>query len=247
MVRMAVVGGGTPAPPPQILTPHAEALVSGAITAVLNRRCSCGGGVEHKAAEDQGGGMLEVAAESILADVMDDGVPGDAVSARDRFEPILFSCDVSPLDDDDVEVDEEGGAGGGIFAELHEAITGAVIKSEEGEDDEEDAYLARNQCEMCERVTPLTRHHLFPRSQVKHFEKRGFCPPGRSIDEVAAVCRQCHSAIHAFASERELGERYNTVEILLAAEQLAKHARYLSKQRARSVKDGHNNNLRYAK
>lgn len=61
------------------------------------------------------------------------------------------------------------------------------------------------------------------------------------------MCRQCHSAIHAFADERELGERYNTVDALLGVEQLARHARYLSKQRARSVKDGHNNNLRYAK
>jgi hypothetical protein len=100
---------------------------------------------------------------------------------------------------------------------------------------------------MCERVTPLTRHHLFPRSQIKHFEKRGVCPPGRSLDEVAAVCRQCHSAIHAFADERELGERYNSVQALLGVEQLARHAQYQSKQRARHFKDGHDNNLRHAK
>ena len=194
------------------LTPLAESLVLAAISAVLTSRC--GGDVENKAAarkrgakkasssssaddDDEGmTGMIEVATESILADVMDDGVPDDAVSARDRFQPILFSCDVAPHDDGDDDDDDDDD----IFTELHDAIATAVMKSEEDED--EDANLAHNECEMCERVTPLTRHHLFPRSQVKHFKKRGFCPPGRSVDEVAAVCRQCHSAIHSFAGER---------------------------------------------
>lgn len=192
------------------LTPLAESLVLAAISAVLTSRC--GGDVENKAAarkrgakkassspsaddDDEGmAGMIEVATESILADVMDDGVPEDAVSARDRFQPVLFSCDVAPHDAGDDEDDDN------IFTELHDAIANAIMKSEEDED--EDANLAHNECEMCERVTPLTRHHLFPRSQVKHFRKRGFCPPGRSLDEVAAVCRQCHSAIHSFAGER---------------------------------------------
>lgn len=162
---------GTP-PLPLELTPHSEALLLSAIAAVLTTHCT-----------DSSSDMLEVATESILADVMDDGVPADAVTARERFEPILFSYDVSPPEDDDDDDNEnEGGGGGGIFAALRAAIARAVK-----EEEDEDAYLSRNQCEMCERTTPLTRHHLFPRSQVKHFQKRGFCPPGRSLDEVAAV------------------------------------------------------------
>ena len=226
------------------MTPHAEAFVLGAIAAVLNARCGGDACSSTRNVPEDESGMIEVATESILADVVDDGVPEDAVSAKDRFQPILFSCDVTPHDDDDDDDDDDGGGGDDIFGELLDAISTAIAKSEADENDED---LAHNQCEMCERVTPLTRHHLFPRSQVKHFEKRGFVGEGRSVDEVAAVCRQCHSAIHAFADERELGERYNTMEALLAEEQLAKHARYLSKQRARSVRDGHNNHLRYAK
>lgn len=131
--------------------------------------------------------MLEVAAESILADVLDDGVPGDASAARERFESILLSCDLTPTDEDE---DEDGGdandAGelteGGTF-DVYAELRDVILRAMTNEEDEED-YLSHDQCEMCERVTPLTRHHLFPRSQVKHFEKRGFCPLGRSLDEV---------------------------------------------------------------
>ena len=216
---------------PLSLDAATEARLFGAVAAVLGSRC-CG--------DDE---AIDLATESIVADVTEDGAPADAEEARDRFEAILAACGVAEASDSESS-DDVGGGGvdGGVFAELRVAVARATT----AEEDEED-YLRHDQCEMCERVTPLTKHHLFPRSQAKHFEKRGFCPPGRSLLEVAAVCRQCHSAIHAFADERELGERYNTMESLLAEEQLAKHARYLSKQRARSVRDGHNTNLRHAK
>ena len=53
------------------------------------------------------------------------------------------------------------------------------------------------------------------------------------MQETAALCRQCHSAVHLFADERALGEHYNTVEALLQQESLAKFAAFQNKQKAR--------------
>ena len=58
-------------------------------------------------------------------------------------------------------------------------------------------------------------------------------------------CRPCHTAIHAFADERTLGESYNTIESLLEVEQLRKFAHYVSKQKGGMKK--HDNALRHAK
>jgi hypothetical protein len=98
---------------------------------------------------------------------------------------------------------------------------------------------------MCERVTPLTRHHLFPTSEHDFIKKRNLCPPDRSLHEVAAVCRPCHTAIHGFADERTLGESYNTVESLLEVDQLRKFAKYMAKRKGGMKR--HDNALRYAK
>eukprot|EP00227_Mantoniella_beaufortii_P001129 CAMPEP_0197614884 /NCGR_PEP_ID=MMETSP1326-20131121/59751_1 /TAXON_ID=1155430 /ORGANISM="Genus nov. species nov., Strain RCC2288" /LENGTH=258 /DNA_ID=CAMNT_0043183761 /DNA_START=107 /DNA_END=883 /DNA_ORIENTATION=- len=225
-----------------------EALILAAVSRCLRKRV-----------KDPDEEMLEVAAESILADVLEDGVPEDAAAARDRFESIMFSCELSPEeeDEDEEEAGEEeedagggGDAGGGEDGEgnggLYGDLRAAIARAMANEDDADDC-LSRNQCEMCERVTPLTRHHLFPLSQHKHFQKRGFCPTGRSLFEVAAVCRPCHTAIHAFENEKELGEHYNTMEALLEVEQLAKFAQYQHKQKGRTTGEGHNNNLKYAK
>jgi|AntAceMinimDraft_5_1070358.scaffolds.fasta_scaffold14108_5 hypothetical protein len=117
---------------PLELSQHAEALLVGAITTVLTSRC----GGDTAAAAAAAAAMIEVATESILADVLDDGVPGDVAAARDRFEPILFSCELSTSDDDD-EVEGDGSGegeamgGGGLYADLHSAIARAVLKVEE--------------------------------------------------------------------------------------------------------------------
>ena len=132
-------------------------------------------------------------------------------------------------------------------ADAYEALFEGVNDALANEIDEEE-LLGDDACEMCERVMPLTRHHLFPRTCWKFFEKRppaGFAESGRSLQETAALCRQCHSAVHLFADERALGEHYNTVAALLQQESLAKFAAFQNKQKAR--KGGHVNALKYAR
>ena len=134
----------------------------------------------------------------------------------------------------------------GPHAALLAAVADAVRAGDEAKDAEDD-LLAPGECEMCEREAPLTRHHLFPKSEWKRFERRR--PPGceeRDLRECAMVCRPCHSAVHAFASERELGERFNTIEALLEQEPVAKFAAYQSKQRV-FRKGGRDNRLKLAR
>ncbi|MEQ8767902.1 MAG: hypothetical protein RL885_28620 [Planctomycetota bacterium] len=81
-------------------------------------------------------------------------------------------------------------------------------------------------CRLCGRRRPLTFHHLIPRSlhSNKWFKKRYAREElQRGID----ICRDCHSAIHRFASEKELGRDWNTVEALLAHEEIGKFVRWL--------------------
>jgi hypothetical protein len=81
---------------------------------------------------------------------MEDGAPANVAEARDRFESILFSCELSLEESDSDEGDgdandgdgdgegggEGGGGGGGkgIYAELHAAISRAMQTKEDPED-----------------------------------------------------------------------------------------------------------------
>ncbi len=57
-------------------------------------------------------------------------------------------------------------------------------------------------CELCQKLNPLTRHHLIPKSV-------------RYDDSICLLCRGCHDLIHWTFSNRELAEKYNTVEKLI--------------------------------
>ena len=99
-------------------------------------------------------------------------------------------------------------------------------------------------CELCERSTPLTRHHLVPRTLHKEFRKMGWTKKDLEFG-VAMLCRPCHSAVHRHATERELAEVYNTVEKLLEHEQIHAFARWASQQKAPPAARGHDNRLQY--
>lgn len=75
-------------------------------------------------------------------------------------------------------------------------------------------------CPLCRRPnrTP-SDHHLVPRS-------RG----GRQTE---TLCQDCHTAIHATFTNRELEERYSSVETLLAHEGFASIVRFIARQDGR--------------
>lgn len=68
-------------------------------------------------------------------------------------------------------------------------------------------------CEMCEREMRLTRHHLIPKAVHSKYRLKGFTR--EELSNCALICRGCHNAVHHFFSEKELAEKYNTIEKLL--------------------------------
>lgn len=87
-------------------------------------------------------------------------------------------------------------------------------------------------CELCGRDKPLTFHHLIPckthgrrrfqRRYTKHeMRNRGLY-----------LCSPCHIGIHdLIPDETELGERYNTKELLIAHGGVARHVAWVARQK----------------
>jgi hypothetical protein len=72
-------------------------------------------------------------------------------------------------------------------------------------------------CPLCQRPNHRpSDHHLVPKSR------------GGRITET--ICRDCHSAIHATFSNKELEREYSTVEALLAHEGLRKMVAFIARQ-----------------
>lgn len=86
------------------------------------------------------------------------------------------------------------------------------------------------ECEICNRVVPLTYHHLIPRSTHQKVLKRKWHPESR-LNAVAWLCRPCHSAVHKSASNEDLAREYYTVELLMQTESIQRWAAYASRQR----------------
>lgn len=98
-------------------------------------------------------------------------------------------------------------------------------------------------CLLCERLMPLTRHHVMPRSTHKRYRKKGYTEDvlKRTID----ICRPCHSAIHRTHDALTLAERFTTREALLGDESISRFVAWARKQRVTSKADANNNLLHY--
>lgn len=72
-------------------------------------------------------------------------------------------------------------------------------------------------CPICGRPNyHPSDHHMVPKS-------RG----GRTTK---TICADCHRSIHSLFTNKELEEKYNTPEILLANEDFARMIKFISKQ-----------------
>ncbi|MBX3227281.1 MAG: hypothetical protein KIT84_34905 [Labilithrix sp.] len=72
-------------------------------------------------------------------------------------------------------------------------------------------------CPLCERPNyNPSDHHLVPKSR------------GGKVTET--ICRDCHSAIHATFTNKELEREYATIEALLSHPGLATQIRFIGKQ-----------------
>lgn len=91
-----------------------------------------------------------------------------------------------------------------------------------------------DQCEICDRSwIPLTYHHLIPRSVHAKALKRGWCAEWE-LNNVAWLCRACHSFVHGIATNEELAKDWSSLERLLAREDTLKWAKWVGRVRWKS-------------
>ena len=85
-------------------------------------------------------------------------------------------------------------------------------------------------CALCERRTVLTFHHLIPRKLHRRnaFKKRF---ERSELQKGVWLCRPCHSGVHKLYDEVTLGREFYTLERLASDPGIAKHAKWVSKQR----------------
>ncbi|WP_223790014.1 hypothetical protein [Marinicella meishanensis] len=86
-------------------------------------------------------------------------------------------------------------------------------------------------CQLCGTDQNITFHHLIPRTCHKNkWFRKNFSREDmrtRGVD----VCRRCHSFIHQQHSEKHLGRELNTLEKILADEQLKPFIEWAKKHR----------------
>ena len=89
------------------------------------------------------------------------------------------------------------------------------------------ASTKHGSCALCGRDAPLTFHHLIPRSlHSNKWFKKNFSR--ERMQEGVELCRDCHSAIHQAADEKELARHYNTLEALRAHPEIGRFVEWVS-------------------
>lgn len=78
-------------------------------------------------------------------------------------------------------------------------------------------------------VCPICGHSYPPKRMSKHH----LVPKSRRGRETVLLCRNCHRQIHALFTEKELEERFPTLEKLLEAEALQPWIRWVRRRRPR--------------
>ncbi|KAK2628988.1 hypothetical protein QTJ16_002091 [Diplocarpon rosae] len=87
------------------------------------------------------------------------------------------------------------------------------------------------ECEICERSwIPLTYHHLIPKAVHAKVLRRGLHTEDQ-LENVAWLCRACHSYVHRVAGGEELAKDFFTVERLLQREDVQRFAEWVGKVR----------------
>ncbi|EKD15044.1 hypothetical protein MBM_06805 [Drepanopeziza brunnea f. sp. 'multigermtubi' MB_m1] len=88
-----------------------------------------------------------------------------------------------------------------------------------------------DECEICARGwIPLTFHHLIPRGVHAKALKRGWHAEDQ-LENVAWLCRACHSFVHRVATLEELAREFFTVERLVEREDVRRFAEWVGKVR----------------
>lgn len=87
-------------------------------------------------------------------------------------------------------------------------------------------------CSLCDRVQPLTFHHLIPRHvhRKQRFQREHSRAEMRNRG--AMLCRLCHDAVHdLIPDEKELARSYNTLELLREHPGIVRYVAWARKQK----------------
>jgi len=134
------------------------------------------------------------------------------------------------------------------FNSLHETLSIMMDPSFLGAEFEETPDYSL--CDMCERHTKLTFHHLIPKETFSHYLKKNRLPPnidipnfdktfnlGRFLHSYGIyVCRPCHSAIHRCEANKVLAAEFNNLERLMLHPKISAWAKFNAKQKLRGEK-----------
>ncbi|MEM9822941.1 MAG: hypothetical protein AAF985_17810 [Bacteroidota bacterium] len=87
-------------------------------------------------------------------------------------------------------------------------------------------------CELCKRETKkTTKHHLIPRTLHRNkWFKKNFS--SERMHQTVNLCRDCHKEIHRQIPEKEMGRHFNSLELLLTHEKVAKYVVWISKSKS---------------
>lgn len=90
-----------------------------------------------------------------------------------------------------------------------------------------------DRCELCGRPEPeLTDHHLIPRSQHARLKRiRDDFDVERARQNTATLCSACHRTIHSVLTDRELAERYATLDALRRHPEIDRFVRWARRQK----------------
>lgn len=83
----------------------------------------------------------------------------------------------------------------------------------------------KTKCEICGIETKLTKHHLIPRVKCHNKYKKIENDESNFI----MICNECHRTIHAYFSETELRDKFNTIERLMSNEKFAAYVNWRHK------------------
>ena len=191
---------------------------------------------------------------SLVGEMIMDAEPGIDSEAEARkacqriWKELVRGSSRAESDSEDSGSDVDGKAGGpgcsaagvddrddpGEFSEAEmRAIEAAKAKERE---------IQKNGCAMCERVMPLTWHHLIPKTTHRRMARK--FSAREMLSRGIWVCRPCHSHIHRTHDNVTLADSYNTLDALLEDSSIAKWIKYASKQRP-TMAQAKNTKLRY--
>lgn len=86
-----------------------------------------------------------------------------------------------------------------------------------------------DKCELCQRETELTFHHLIPVTlhSNKWFKKNY---TREQMGTGIYICDDCHKSVHKFISEKDLGREYNTIDKLMSHDKVSGFVKWISKR-----------------